>query len=128
MYGSVCVFVTERNQNYAFPNELMGSNPNRPANASSGVLQGGNVSFPVIHSLHNPQNTFIISHDIPSLQSVGGVESGLQLYPGIMNQPPPAHEYQPHRHPQRPCKRQRRFACHFLGCDRSFDSQWSLER
>ena len=100
---------------------------NRATQQPSNLIQGNGVSFPVISSFPNNQPPYILTQDLTQLQSLNTTESTVPLYSAISPNPQP-HNYLLHRQPQKPCKRPRRFNCHYIGCDRSFDSQWALER
>lgn len=118
-----------RNQSYSFPGDLPPTNSgNRGSSQGSTLIQGSTVSFPVISSFPTNQPSYIIPQDLGQLQNLNAVDNNVQLYTSLTANTQQSQDYLVRRPPQKPCKRPRRFSCHFLGCDRSFDSQWALER
>ena len=101
---------------------------NRATPQSTNLIQGNGVSFPVISSFPTNQPSYILTQDLTQLQHLNPSETSVPLYSTIPPTPQPPHNYLLHRQPQKPCKRPRRFNCNYIGCDRSFDSQWALER
>ena len=76
----------------------------------------------------HPPNSYVINQEIPPLQGIAPNDPPVQVYAPILPTKQVSSNYLQHRQPQKPCKRPRRYACQYAGCDRSFDSQWSLER
>ena len=118
-----------RNSNFAFPgtvlpkstSALQGTEPNQMVNRSG-------VSFPVMAPFSQPQSSYILNQDIAPLQGIAPPDAGVQVYSSVIPNKQANTNYLQRRQPQKPCKRPRRYACQFTGCDRSFDSQWALER
>ena len=118
-----------RNQSFSYPGELTTGQVNaRQATQNTNMIQSNAVSFPGMTPFHSNHNSYLISQDLAQLQTIGPLESGMPLYQGIVNPQQNTQDYLIHRPPQRPCKRPRRYPCQYIGCDRSFDSQWALER
>lgn len=129
MYVLVVFYNHYRNQNFNYPGDLSSSQVNnRQSTTNSNMIQSNGVSFPGMASFHTNQNSYIISQDLSQFQSIGALESGIPLYHGIVTSQQTSQDYLSHRPPQKPCKRPRRYPCQYVGCDRSFDSQWALER
>lgn len=118
-----------RNQSFSYPGELTTGQVNaRQTTQGTSMIQTNAVSFPGMAPFHSNQNSYIIPQDLTQLQTIGPLDSGMPLYQGIVNPQQNTQDYIIRRPPQRPCKRPRRYPCQYIGCDRSFDSQWALER
>ena len=118
-----------RNPNITFPTPVLpkGSSTLQSAEAAPIVNRSG-VSFPVISAFPHATSSYVINQEISSLQGMTSNDPANQVYAPILPTKQGNSNYLQHRQPQKPCKRPRRYACQYAGCDRSFDSQWSLER
>lgn len=117
--------LTNRNGNYAFSSELPPNQANRTASAPP---PNSNVSFPVISSFQSVTNGLIVPPDISHMSQVSGVEAPIPLYNATVTPSASHNDYMLRRTAQRASKRQRRYVCHYLSCQRAFDSQWALQR